>query len=160
MTLTLCTLIVALLITNTLGGLEIHRLRRKINQLPSEDICLAALEAHAVSSPRAQHLLLAAGEIKEIPPDWKHSPSADCPPQEHWKIFLRDMTLETDDTGRLQCLGAWLDSNNSFTAHERAEVSALFETAEARHASRRLFVEKQNSKKKTDDAAAATNPTT
>lgn len=136
-----------LLVVNLFIAREVYRLRAKgiqraIGDVSEDDQLLAAIEVHALTSPLAKRLLLAAHDAPTLPvvvDDWRHDTKIQVPPAEHWGLFLRDLALELDDLGRAACLDRWLEGGTTFTCHERAETVALFVSAEWRDAARASF---------------------
>lgn len=86
---------------------------------------------------------LAAVSTVNQKPDWIHNPRTKVPCDEHWKIFLNDLTRETTSADKIAVVNHWMFGiKNRFTYKELEMMLDQFDLPEDRKAVRELYAKR------------------
>lgn len=82
-------------------------------------------------------------------PVWHHDPNAKLPCDEHWNLFLTDLTRETEAAAKVEVIKHWVfGMNNRFTYKEIEAILDQFSTPEDRMTVRKLIAEDRAQRQK------------
>lgn len=93
-------------------------------------------------------------------PDWLHDTTEEIPPNEHWKLFLEDFSLESNSPSeyKIDIVKKWLKRDIEFTEFEYLQIIKMFNEPSERYAIRLAFEDahfEKNNKRTSDKPKSA-----